>query len=371
MVKEEFMEIKIKKASPKKRKAKPSDESQLGFGKIFTDHFFNIKYKEGKGWYDPIIEPYRPLQLDPTAMCLHYGQEIFEGLKAYRGKNGEIYLFRPTENIKRMNVSAERLCMPPMDQEVFFDAIKKLVLLEKDWIPQGAGTSMYIRPTMIATEAALGVHPASEYLFFIVVGPVGAYYPQGFSPTKMFVSEEYVRSVKGGTGSIKAAANYAISLYASHLATNKGYTQVLWLDAIENKYVEEVGTSNIFFLMGDELITPPLAGTILPGITRDSVIKLAKHLGTKVVERPITIQEVITAAENGSLKEAFASGTAAIVSPVGQLFFRNKEYLINGGKTGMLAEKLYNEILQIQYGLQDDPFGWRVKILNGKKAKKS
>ena len=364
------MEIKIKKAPLKKRKDKPTDESKLGFGNIFTDHFFNVKYKEGKGWYDAVIEPYRSLKLDPTAMCLHYGQEIFEGLKAYRGPKSEIYLFRPQENIKRMNSSAERLCMPPMEENLFMEAMKKLIILEKDWIPHGAGTSMYIRPTMIATEAALGVHPASEYLFFIVVGPVGAYYPQGFSPTKMYVSEEYVRAVRGGIGHVKAAGNYAASLYASRIATNMGYTQVLWLDSVEKKYVEEVGTSNIFFLLGEELITPPLAGSILPGVTRNSVIALARHLQTKVVERPISIDEVITASQNGSLKEAFASGTAAVVSPVGQIHFRGKEYLINGGKTGILAEKLYNEILQIQYGLKEDPFGWRVKILDGKKTNK-
>jgi branched-chain amino acid aminotransferase len=364
------MEIKIKKAPPKKRKAKPADETQLGFGKIFTDHFFNIKYKEGPGWYDAIIEPYRSLQLDPTAMCLHYGQEIFEGLKAYRGHNGAIFLFRPIENIKRMNASADRLCMPQMDEEVFLDALKKLVILEKDWIPQGAGTSLYIRPTMIATEAALGVHPASEYLFFIVVGPVGAYYPQGFSPTKMYVSEEYVRAVRGGIGHVKAAGNYAASLYASRIATNLGYTQVLWLDSAEKKYVEEVGTSNIFFVIGEELITPPLAGSILPGVTRNSVITLARHLGIKVVERPISIDEIIAASQNGLLKEAFASGTAAIVSPVGQIHFRGKDYFINDNKTGPIAEKLYNEILQIQYGMKEDPFGWRLKIMDGKKAKK-
>jgi branched-chain amino acid aminotransferase len=362
-VKEAFMEIKIKKAPLKKRKDKPTDESKLGFGNIFTDHFFNVKYKEGKGWYDAVIEPYRSLKLDPTAMCLHYGQEIFEGLKAYRGPKGEIYLFRPTENIKRMNVSAERLCMPSMDEGIFLEAMEKLVILEKDWIPRGEGTSLYIRPTMIATEAALGVHPANEYLFFIVVGPVGTYYPQGFSPTKMFVSQEHVRATKGGTGNVKAAINYAASLFASRIATNKGYTQVLWLDAIENKYIEEVGTSNIFFVIGDELITPPLAGTILPGITRDSVIKLARHLKIKVEERPITIHEVIESSKNGKLKEAFASGTAAIVSPVGQIHYSGKDYSINNGKTGPLAEKLYNEILQIQYGLKEDPFGWRVKIM--------
>ena len=361
------MEIKIKKEPLKKRKIKPADEANLGFGKIFTDHFFNIKYKDGKGWYDPVIEPYRKLELDPTAMCLHYGQEIFEGLKAYRGQDGSIYLFRPEENIRRMNSSAERLCMPVIDENLFMEAMKTLVILEKDWIPHGIGTSMYIRPTMIATEAALGVHPASEYLFFIVVGPVGAYYPQGFSPTKMFVSEEYSRAVRGGIGHIKAAGNYAASLYASKIATNMGYTQVLWLDSAEKKYVEEVGTSNIFFLIGEELITPPLAGSILPGVTRNSVITLAKHLGTKVTERPISINEVISTLQNGSLKEAFASGTAAVVSPVGQIHFRGKEYLINGGNTGVLAEELYDEIMKIQYGLKDDPFGWRIKILDGKK----
>ncbi|MGP8153067.1 MAG: branched-chain amino acid aminotransferase [Smithella sp.] len=361
------MEIKIKKEPLKKRKIKPADEANLGFGKIFTDHFFNIKYKDGKGWYDPVIEPYRKLELDPTAMCLHYGQEIFEGLKAYRGQDGSIYLFRPEENIRRMNSSAERLCMPVIDENLFMEAMKTLVILEKDWIPHGIGTSMYIRPTMIATEAALGVHPASEYLFFIVVGPVGAYYPQGFSPTKMYVSEEYSRAVRGGIGHVKAAGNYAASLYASRIATNMGYTQVLWLDSAEKKYVEEVGTSNIFFLIGEELITPPLAGSILPGVTRNSVITLAKHLGTKVTERPISINEVISTLQNGSLKEAFASGTAAVVSPVGQIHFRGKEYLINGGNTGVLAEELYDEIMKIQYGLKDDPFGWRIKILDGKK----
>ena len=356
------MEIKIIKALPEKMKTKPTDESKLGFGKIFTDHMFTMKYKEGQGWHDAVIEPYHPLQLDPTAMCLHYGQEIFEGLKAYRGKKDEIYLFRPTENIKRMNVSAERLCMAHIDEAVFFEALKKLVLLEKDWIPRGIGTSLYIRPTLIATEAALGVHPADEYLFFIVVGPVGAYYASGFAPTKIYVSEEYVRAAPGGTGNIKSAGNYAMSLYASRIASNMGYTQVLWLDARENKYVEEVGTSNIFFVIGDELITPPLAGTILPGVTRNSVIQLASHLGVKVNEKRLSMDEVLDALKKGTLKEVFASGTAAVISPVGQIYFRKKEYLINGGKTGALSEKLFNEILQIQYGMNEDPFGWRVQL---------
>lgn len=355
------MKIKIVKALPKYLKPKP-DQSKLGFGKHFTDHMFTMKYKEGEGWFDPVIEPYQLLQLDPTAMCLHYGQEIFEGLKAYRGPKDEIYLFRPMENIRRMNVSAARLCMAQMDETVFFNALKQFVLLEHEWIPGEPGSSLYIRPTMIATEAALGVHPSSEYLFFIIAGPVGAYYAHGFGPTKIYVSEEYVRAAPGGTGNIKAAGNYAASLYASRIASDMGYTQVLWLDAKENKYVEEVGTSNIFFVIGDELITPPLGGTILPGVTRDSVLKLAVHLGVKVKERRLAMDEVIGAIENGILKEAFASGTAAIISPVGQIFFRNKEYIINEGKTGALADRLYNEILHIQYGIAEDPFGWRVQI---------
>ncbi|MBP7342793.1 MAG: branched-chain amino acid aminotransferase [Smithellaceae bacterium] len=355
------MEIKIIKALPKYLKPKP-DETKLGFGRHFTDHMFSMKYKNGTGWHDPVIEPYHLLQLDPTAMCLHYGQEIFEGLKAYRGKKEEIYLFRPLENIRRMNTSAERLCMPPIDETVFFDALKKFVLLEKEWIPREAGSSLYIRPTMIATEAALGVHPSGEYLFFIIAGPVGAYYPHGFSPTKIYVSDEYVRAAPGGTGQIKAAGNYAASLYASRIATNMGYTQVLWLDAREKKYVEEVGTSNIFFLIGDELVTPPLGGTILPGVTRDSVLKLAVHFGVKVSERPLAIDEVIAAIENGTLQESFASGTAAVISPVGQIFYNKKEYLINNGKTGALAQRLFNEIMHIQYGNKQDPFNWRVQI---------
>jgi branched-chain amino acid aminotransferase len=356
------MNIKIRPLPPDKRKAKPTDDSRLGFGKIFSDHMFTLKYKAGRGWYDARIGPFKPLSLDPTAMCLHYGQEIFEGLKAYRGRDDRIYLFRPEENIRRMNASAERLCMPTVDPIVILDALKQLVLLEKDWIPHGRGTSLYIRPTMIATEPALGVHPAGEYLFFIVVGPVGAYYPEGFSPTKIFVNEEYVHAVRGGIGYCKAAGNYAASLYASRIAADMGYTQVLWLDAIERKYAEEVGTSNIFFVIDDELITPPLSGSILPGVTRDSVLQIARHWGCRVAVRPVSMDEVIRAAETGTLNEAFASGTAAIVSPIGQIYYRGNEYVINGGKTGALTERLYNEILQIQYGEKEDPFGWRIEV---------
>ncbi|HYA14813.1 MAG TPA: branched-chain amino acid aminotransferase [Syntrophales bacterium] len=356
------MEIKIVKAKPKKLKPKPADESKLGFGKIFTDHFFTMKYQMDRGWYDAMIEPYRPLSLDPTAMCLHYGQEVFEGLKAYRSKDNKIYLFRPDLNIKRMNNSAERLCMPRIDPAIFMEALKKLVLIEKDWVPQSHGASLYIRPTLIATEPALGMRHANEYLFFIVVGPVGAYYPQGFSPTSLYVDEEYVRAVRGGIGYCKAAGNYASSLLASKLAMEKGFTQVLWLDAIERKYIEEVGTSNVFLLIGDELITPPLTGSILPGVTRDSVIQIAKTWNVPVAERPISMDEILDASAKGRLKEAFASGTAAIVSPIGNIFYRGKPIVINEGKTGHLTERLYNEIIQIQYGDKDDPFGWSVLV---------
>ncbi len=356
------MKIKITRTAPSKRKPKHKDEATLGFGKLFTDHLFTMTYNEGKGWHSPAVEPYRDLPLDPACICLHYAQLIFEGLKAYRGKGGAIYLFRPLENARRFNNSARRLCMPAVDENLFLEAVRELVLLEKDWIPKGLGTSLYIRPTMIATEPALGVHASPDYLFYILVGPVGAYYPEGFSPTKIFVEEHYVRSAPGGIGYCKAAANYAASLYASKAAQDKGYTQVLWLDAVHKKYVEEVGTSNIFFLIGDELVTPPLGGTILPGVTRDSVIQIARSWGIPVLERPVTMDEVITASERGTLREAFASGTAAIVSPIGQMFFRGKEHRIGGGKTGALTERLYNEILQIQYGQKDDPFGWRLKI---------
>ncbi len=357
------MELKITQVAPEKMKAKPAaDESKLGFGEIFTDHFFTMKYHNEKGWYDAAIEPYRMLSLDPTAMCLHYGQEIFEGMKAYRGKDDSIYLFRPEDNFKRFNVSAERLCMPEVEIDFVMEALKKLVLLEKDWIPHGSGTSLYIRPTMIATEAALGLHASSEYLFFIIVGPVGAYYPEGFGPTKIYVSEEYVRSVRGGIGYCKAAGNYAASLYAGKLAGEMGYTQVLWLDAIERKYVEEVGTSNIFFLIGEKLITPPLSGAILPGITRDSVIQTARSWGFNVSEKQLSIDEILAASADESLKEVFASGTAAIISPVGQIYYKGKEHVINNGGIGPLTERLYNEILQVQYGEKKDPFGWRIKI---------
>jgi len=356
------MEIKITQIATENMKAKPADEKNLGFGRIFTDHFFIMKHNKKEGWHDASIEPYRPLMLDPAAMCLHYGQAIFEGLKAYRGGDDSIYLFRPEENIKRMNQSAERLCMPQIDGRLFMDALKKLVLLEQDWVPRSCRTSLYIRPAMIASENAIGLHVSDEYILFIILTPVGEYYPKGFSPTKIYVSEKYVRAAVGGIGYCKAAGNYAASFYAGEEASNMGYTQVLWLDAKERKNVEEVGTSNIFFVIGNDLITPPLSGSILPGVTRRSVIEMAKSWKINVQERKLSMDEILEAHRAGTLKEVFASGTAAVISPVGQIYYRGSEYCINEDKAGPLTERLYHEILQIQYGEKDDPFGWRVRI---------
>ncbi len=356
------MEISITKSSTIGRKPRPKSEAELGFGKYFTDHMFLMDYEKGQGWLHPRIVPYGPLSLDPSAMVLHYGQEIFEGLKAYRWTDGTIALFRPDKNIERWNRSARRLCMAETDPEMFMEGMKTLILLDRDWIPSSPGTSLYIRPTMIATEAALGVKPSSRYLFFIIIGPVGPYYPEGFSPTRIYVTKSYVRAAKGGVGETKTGGNYAASLYAATKAQELGYTQVLWLDAAEHKYVEEVGTSNIFFRIGDELITPPLAGTILPGVTRDSVLCLAREWGIPVNERLITIDEVLQAAETGRLQEMFATGTAAVISPVGGIGYQDRVIPVADGKTGPLAQRLYDEITGIQYGQKPDPYGWVVKI---------
>jgi branched-chain amino acid aminotransferase len=355
-------EIPIIQAAPEVLKKKPEPGQQLGFGKIFTDYLFLLDYQKGKGWINPRIEPYRPIPMDPAALVLHYGQEVFEGLKAYRWPNGDTYLFRPRNNFERMNRSARRLCMPDLDVDFAVEAAKKLIRLEKEWVPSMPGSSLYIRPNMIANEPALGVQVSDQYLFYIMLGPVGAYYPQGFSPTQIYVSEKYIRAAQGGLGEAKTLANYAHSLLAQEEAHEEGYNQVLWLDAIERKYVEEVGTSNIFFYIGDELVTPPLAGTILPGITRDSVLQLARSWEMKVSERMITLDEVISALNTGKLKEAFASGTAAVISPVGKLTYKGKEYVINQGKVGPLAQKLYDQIIGIQYGKIKDPYGWMEKV---------
>jgi branched-chain amino acid aminotransferase len=356
------MEIKVTKASAQQLKRKPADESKLGFGDIQTDHMFLMNHEAGRGWFDPRIEPYGPISLDPAAMALHYGQEIFEGLKGYRGIDGALYLFRPLENFKRMNRSAARLCMPELDLGFCMEALQRLILLDQDWVPRSRGTSLYIRPTMLATEPHLGVRPAHAYLFYIIIGPVGAYYKEGLNPVKIYVEGEYVRAAIGGTGAIKTAGNYAASLLAAEKAKEKGFTQVLWLDARERRYVEEVGTMNMFFVIDDEVITAPLNGSILPGITRDSVIQIVRHWGQRVSERSLAIDEVIAAARSGRLKEAFGTGTAAVISPVGQITFKGEDHVVAGGRMGELSQRLYNEIVAIQYGEKADPWGWRVPV---------
>jgi branched-chain amino acid aminotransferase len=357
-----MIKIALTKASPAELRTKPAPGAPLGFGKIFSDHMFLMDYEEGKGWHHPRIEPYRPFSLDPATLVLHYGQEVFEGLKAYRWPKGEIYLFRPRMNYERLNRSARRLCMPEMNVEDVLEATRELVRLEKDWVPSEPGTSLYIRPNVIAMEAAVGVHVSATFLFYIIVGPVGAYYPQGFNPVDIFITEKYTRAAVGGLGEAKTLANYAASLLAQREAQESGYTQVLWLDAVERKYVEEVGTSNIFFYIGDELITPSLTGTILPGVTRDSVIHVARNWGLKVSERRIRLEEVIAAMKDGTLKEVFGSGTAAVISPVGKLAYRGETYLVNNGRVGPLAQKLYDFLIGIQYGKVKDPYGWVERV---------
>jgi branched-chain amino acid aminotransferase len=356
------MEIKVIQAKGEHLKTKPVDESKLGFGDLFTDHMFLMDYEKGKGWMNARVEPYHSLSLDPAAMVLHYGQEVFEGLKAYRGRDGSLYLFRPRDNFVRMNRSALRVCMPEVDPDFGVEALRKLILLDKDWVPKNRGASLYIRPTMIAVEPHLGVRPAHSYLFYIIIGPVGAYYKEGLDPVKIYVEDKYIRAALGGLGEAKTVANYAASLLAAEEAKQKGFTQVLWLDARERKFVEEVGTMNMFFVIGNEVITAPLTGSILPGITRDSVIQIVKKWGMRISERSLSIDEVVEAAKNGTLQEAFGTGTAAVISPVGQITYKGADYIVAGGKMGDLSMKLYNEIMAIQYGEKDDPFGWRMKI---------
>lgn len=346
----------------KNPKEKPQDQSKLGFGNYYTDHMFLMNYDEGQGWHDPRIVPYGPIALDPAAMCLHYGQEVFEGLKAYRTNDGRILLFRPDRNMARLNVSNDRLCIPPIDEEFAIEAIKKLVLVDKDWIPTEEGTSLYIRPYIFAVDAHVGVHPAHHLIFAIILSPVGAYYPEGLNPVKIYVEDEYVRAVKGGMGFTKTGGNYAASLKAQAEAEKKGYTQVLWLDGVERKYIEEVGTMNVFFVIDDEVITPELRGSILSGVTRMSCIDILRSWGMKVSERRLSIQEVAKAAEEGRLKEAFGSGTAAVISPIGELRWGDDVMVINDGKIGEISAKLYDNLTGIQWGKLPDEFGWTVEV---------
>jgi len=355
------MDIEIIQAPATALKEKPADDS-LGFGQIFTDHMFVMRFSEGKGWHDAKIQPYQDFSIDPSAMVLHYGQAIFEGLKAYRGADGRIALFRPTSNLERMNRSATRMCMANFDNDQVMTALKELLKVDQEWVPHSKGATLYIRPTMIATEAGLGVRPSKEYLFFIILSPVGAYYPEGFNPVKIFVTDKYVRAVKGGVGEAKTAGNYAASIMAALEAQSMGYTQVLWLDAVERRYVEEVGTMNIFFKINDEVITPPLSGSILPGITRDSALRLLRDWGLKVSERQIGIDEVFEAGRSGALQEVFGTGTAAVISPVGSLLYKDELLTINNGETGPLAHRLFAELEAIQYGTTTDRFGWVVPL---------
>ncbi len=349
------MQVTIKKAE--QLKAKP-DENKLGFGTIFTDHMFNMDYSVEKGWYNPRIEPYAPLVMEPSTMVLHYGQGVFEGMKAYRNQQGGVQLFRPQENFRRLNASNRKLCIPEIDEAFALKALKQLLTVEKDWIPSAPGTSLYIRPTIIATDPFLGVRASFTYRFFIILSPVGAYYAEGFNPVKIMVTKEHVRAVRGGVGDTKTLGNYAASLLAGDKAHKAGYTQVLWLDGVEQKYVEEVGAMNIFFVIGDELITPMLSGSILPGITRDSVLELGKSWGMTVSERKISIDEVMAAHTSGQLKEIFGSGTAAVISPVGELKYEDTVITVGDGRVGPMAHKFFQSIQDIQYGTIEDPSGW-------------
>lgn len=343
-------------------KPKPTDESKLGFGNIFTDHMFIMNYDEGQGWHDPRIVPFSDISLSPAAMCLHYGQEVFEGMKAYRTAEGKILLFRPDRNMARLNMSNNRLCIPLIDEAFAQSAIEKLVSVEKDWIPSAEGTSLYLRPFIIAVDPHVGVHPAKHLLFMVICCPVGAYYPEGLNPVKIYVESNYVRAVHGGMGYVKTGGNYAASLKAQDEAEKQSYTQVLWLDGIERKYVEEVGTMNVFFVIDDEIVTPALQGSILPGITRMSAIEILKSWGMKVSERRISIQEVAEAAKNGHLKEAFGTGTAAVISPIGHLKWEDHIMLINHGNIGEISQRLYDTLTGIQWGKLPDTMGWTVEV---------
>ncbi len=343
-------------------KAKPEDQSKLGFGKYYTDHMFIMNYDEGEGWHNPRIVPYAPFELDPAAMVFHYAQEIFEGLKAYRTETGEIQLFRPEKNMARMNVSCERLCIPKIDEEFAIEAIKTLVEVDKDWVPEADGTSLYIRPYIFAVDAHVGVHPAEHLIFAIILSPVGAYYPQGIAPVKIFVEQQYVRAVVGGTGFTKAGANYAISLKGQEEAAKQGYIQTLWLDGVERKYIEEVGSMNVFFKVDGEIITPELAGSILGGITRMSIIELLKAKGYKVSERRFSIDELVEAYHAGKLEEAWGTGTAAVISPIGELKYGDLVMPVNNGEIGEVSQMLYDTLTGIQWGKIEDTFGWTIKI---------
>lgn len=353
------MELKIELT--KQSKQKP-DMDNLGFGNYYTDHMFEMDYTEGIGWHDAKIVPYHSLEMDPACMVLHYGQSTFEGLKAYKDDSGQIRLFRPELNIERLNISNSRLVIPELDVDFCVEAIRTLVGVDSSWIPTGEGTSLYIRPFVIATDVHVGVHPSHTYKFIVILSPVGSYYPEGINPVRIYVEDEYCRAVRGGMGFTKTAGNYAASLIAQDTAEKRGYTQVLWLDGVNKEYIEEVGTMNIMFVIDGEVITPSLNGSILPGITRRSAIELLKAKGYKVSERTISINEIYRASKNGKLEEAFGTGTAAVISPIGELLYNDETIKINGGKIGPVSQLVYDTITGIQSGNINDEYNWITKV---------
>ena len=354
------MNIKIELAE--NLKEKPIDESKLGFGSVFTDHMFCMNYKTGEGWHDARIIPHQNISLDPSALCFHYGQTVFEGLKAYRSQADKILLFRPTENFTRLNTSNERMCIPPIDVEFLTSALMQFVEIEKDWVPHIADASLYLRPFIIATDARLGVSAGNEYMLIIIASPSGPYYADGLNPVKIYVENEYVRAVCGGTGTAKTGGNYAASIKSQELAHMQNYSQVLWLDGIDRKYIEEVGAMNIFFVIDGEVVTPMLNGSILSGITRKSVIELLKIKGYNVTERKISIEEIGKAFDNGKLTEIFGTGTAAVISPVGEIKWGDKVMNVNNGMIGDVSQQIYNELTSIQWGKIEGPKGWSVEV---------
>ena len=353
------MDIKfVKTANPKEK----PDSSVLGFGKYFTDHMFIMDYSEDKGWHDARIVPFENLSIHPASTVLHYGSEIFEGLKAYRRADGKVQLFRPMENIRRMNSSADRLCLPQLPEEETLKALIEFVKVEEEWTPSAPGTSLYLRPFMFGNDESLGVHAVHNARFIIIASPVGSYYKEGINPVRIMIEDEDVRAVRGGTGYAKCGGNYAASNRAGKRAELKGYSQVLWLDGVERKYIEEVGAMNVMFKIGDEIVTPMLSGSILPGITRKSCIEVLKKEGYKVSERLLSIDELSKAMEEGTLKEAFGCGTAAVISPIGELCYKDVKYSVNNGEIGELTQHLYDTLTGIQWGKIEDTYGWTVEV---------
>ncbi len=334
----------------------------LGFGKIFTDHLFMMDYTPEEGWHNPVIKPVDQMGMHPATMFIHYGQAVFEGMKAFRQKNGEIVLFRPDKHFERINNSSRRVCIPEIDVDFVIEALRELVSIDKDWIPTKKGESLYIRPFIFGSDPSLGVKPSKNYRFIILLSPVGAYYSSGFKPVKILVQDKFVRAVRKGLGECKTPANYAASLLAGEEAMKNGFTQVLWLDAINLKNIEEVGTMNIFINMKNEIVTPKLNGSILPGITRRSVIEILKEWDMNIVERDISIDEVVNAYDKGNLLSVFGTGTAAIISSVGWLTYKDKTMEINGGEPAELDLKLFDEITSIHYGLKEDIHNWLMPV---------